>query len=49
MTEALQDTVDYRHIQEGTAGAAVAQSVQRLAARWTTEGSGFEFRYGQEL
>jgi hypothetical protein len=30
-------------------GSGIAQSVQRLATGWTTEGSEFESRYGQEL
>jgi hypothetical protein len=30
-------------------GAEVAQSVQRLAKGWTTKGSGFESRWGQEF
>jgi hypothetical protein len=29
--------------------AGIAQSVQRLATDWTTEGSEFEFRYVQEF
>jgi hypothetical protein len=29
--------------------AGVAQSVQRLATGWTTEGSEFESQYGQEF
>jgi hypothetical protein len=30
-------------------GAGIAQSVQRLATGWTTEGSEFESRWGQEF
>jgi hypothetical protein len=32
-----------------TNGVGIAQSVQRLATGWTTEGSDFESRYGQEF
>jgi hypothetical protein len=30
-------------------GAGIAQSVERLATRWTTEESEFESRYGREI
>jgi hypothetical protein len=30
-------------------GAGIAQSVERLATGWTTEGSEFESRWGQEF
>jgi hypothetical protein len=30
-------------------GAGIAQSVLRLTTSWTTEGSEFESRYGQEF
>jgi hypothetical protein len=39
----------YCMLPEFSCGAGVAQSVQRLATGWTTEGSEFESRYRQDF